>query len=164
MRARLQALWSGLNPRERMLVGIALALTGLLLFWLFVYRPISHYPTSQKRAYERAVLDLKLMKKAQSGLRSGLVNPVRPEQLAPEKFQSVLTRTASENGLSITRRQPKGDREVSLWFEGVNSRTLYVWLQKLTKQYNIRVVRAQISRDDPGGVRAMLTFRLEAKS
>ena len=157
-----QNIWNGLNRRERLLVALALGLFALLLFWALIYRPVHQYPARQEQAYKRAVLDLKLMQKAQKQWQAigGQAGPT-PKSLTPDAFRALLTRTAAEKDLAIVRRQPKGDREVSLWFEGVDSTALYGWMSELVNTYNISIARAQINREEPAGVRAMISFRLE---
>ena len=50
----MRKYWDQREPREKVLIGIAVALFVLLFGWLLVLKPLMAYPKAQKRAYEQA--------------------------------------------------------------------------------------------------------------
>lgn len=158
----MMSLWNERNDREKILIGVAAALLALLVLWMFVYTPMSNYPAKQERAYKQAVQDLKIMQKGQTVLQgqSTTVKPVT--MLTAEKYQSTITDAAKDKGLIITRRQPKGYEEITLWLDDVDSKALYAWIDGITSSYNVTLTKAQLYRNDDASVRALVTYKLAA--
>ncbi|MCF6275406.1 MAG: type II secretion system protein M [Robiginitomaculum sp.] len=158
-------LWSQRNDREKILIGVAAALLACLLLWQFLYRPVSNYPAAQERAYKQAVLDLKIMQKGQGIIQNQTnANAAPITKLTEEQFQSTITKAAKAHNLIITRRQPKGLEELTLWFDSVDGKSFYAWVDELTGGYNIALSKAQIYRNDDSSVRVLVTFELADKA
>ena len=159
-------IWNARNDREKVLMGVAAALLALLVLWMFVYTPLSNYPAKQERAYKQAELDLKIMQNGQNDLmgvlqgQSAAVKPVT--MLSAEQYQSTITDAAKTKGLIITRRQPKGYAEITLWLDEVDSKALYAWIDGITSSYNVTLTKAQLYRNDNASVRALVTYKLAA--
>lgn len=157
-------IWNERNDREKALIGVAAALLAGLLLWMFVYTPISNYPAKQERAYKQAELDLKIMQKGREKLMGVLQRQSVADKpitmLTTEQFQSTVTEAAKTHGLVISRRQPKGYEEISLWLEDTNSKALYAWIDGVTSSYNVTLIRAQLYRNDDASIRALVAFKL----
>jgi general secretion pathway protein M len=150
--------WTDRDPREKILIAIALGLALLVLGIQFVLKPAAAYPGAQKLQFEQAERDLKTMKEGQVVLAGPA--PVEKQQLNANQAQVMITQSASQNGLSITRRQPNGDTGLTVWLENADSRVFYGWISELTGEYNVELLSANLGRNDDGTVRAQLTFRL----
>ncbi len=155
-------LWENRNSREKILLTIASVLLGIFLLWQFAYKPLVNWPKAQERALEQAELDLKIMQKGYLILQaqSADSNELEITLLAPTNFQTTITRIAKEHGLTISRRQPGANNELTLWLENARSPAFYAWVDDLTKGYNIKLARAQLNRNDDASVRAQVTFVL----
>ena len=156
------ALWKKSSAREKALVAVAGALLGIFILWQFAYKPLANWPKAQERALQQAELDLKIMQKGQSVLRAQSMSTQDQEitVLAPADFQTTINNIAKDKGLTISRRQPGGDRELTLWLENTKTTAFYAWVDDLTKGYNISLLRAQLNRNDDASVRAQVTFVL----
>jgi len=155
-------LWKNRTSREKALMAVAGALLGVFVLWQFVYKPLVNWPKVQERALQQAELDLKIMQKGQSVLRAQSMSAVNQDVtvLALVDFQTTITNIAKDKGLTISRRQPGGDRELTLWLENTKSTAFYAWVDDVTKGYNISLQRAQLNRNDDSSVRAQVTFVL----
>jgi len=154
----MMKFWTDREPREKTLIAIALGLALLVLFIQFVVKPVSAYPEQQKVKFEQAERDLAVMKDGQAAL-SGPA-PVEKQNLNANQAQVMITQSAGQSGLTITRRQPNGESGLTVWFENADSRAFYGWISELTDTYNVDLLSANLGRNDDGTVRAQLTFRL----
>ena len=163
-------IWEGRSGREKTLLWAAGIFLSMLLLWVFAYKPLSNYPAAQIRALKQAELDLKIMQKGQANLQSILqdlsashvAKPVIKLPIA--QFQSIVTGAAKDQNILISRRQPNGEGELTLWLENTESTAFYAWVNELTGGYNIELTRAQMYRNDDGSIRVMVTFNLVGQS
>ena len=151
-------LWTEREPREKLLIGVALGLAAILCLLQFAVKPLSAYPGEQKLKFEQAERDLDIMKKGQVALAGPA--PETKQEINANQAQVMITQTASQSGLTITRRQPNGETGLTVWLENADSRTFYGWVSGLTGSYNVELLSANVGRNDDGTVRAQLTFRL----
>ena len=151
-------LWTERQPREKLLIGIAAGLVLLLIAAQFIVKPLSAYPGSQKRLLDQAQRDLTVMKEGKIAL-SGATPQIK-ESLESGEAQSMITNSAGQKGLTISRRQPNGDSGLTVWLERADSKLLYSWISGLTGRYSISLLGANLNRNDDGTVRAQLTFKM----
>ena len=150
--------WTEREPRERLLIAVALGLLALVIGLQFVLKPLMAYPDAQKLKLDQAERDLVVMKEGRVAL-SGPA-PVEKQIINANQAQTMITNSAQDNGLTIARRQPNGDTGLTVWIEDAESKLLYRWLDDITSQYNVGLLGANVNRNDGGSVRAQLTFRL----
>lgn len=154
----MMSFWQNLAGREKVLVGIAGALFALVVGWFMILQPLMGYPGAQKRAYERAESNLEILRTGQAVLAGHTQTTKTTLSLTEAQFR--ITKSAADQGLSISRRQPNGEDGLSLWFESVESPRIYAWLESLTRDYNITLVRVNVNRNNDGTVRAQITFKM----
>ena len=152
----MKQYWAHLGEREKLLISMALGLVFLLLAWQFIAKPIANFPGNQKQAFETAQSDLKFMRASEPILAMPIAEP--KINIAAGELQSIVTKIALSKDLPISRRQPKGDDELTLWLEDVLSVNFYDWALELTKNYNIVLQRVSINRNDDGTIRAQIDF------
>jgi len=155
-------LWKNRSGRERLLIAVAGTLLGIFILWQFAYKPLANWPKAQERALQQAELDLKIMQKGQLVLQAQSVSiqDLDITVLASVDFQTTITSIAKDKGLTISRRQPGRNRELTVWLENTKTTAFYAWVDDLTKGYNISLLRAQLNRNDDASVRAQATFVL----
>lgn len=74
---------------------------------------------------------------------------------------TTVTTSAQQSGLALQRFEPSGERGMRVWLEDVPFTTLAAWLEKLDRQYGIKVDQASIDRGQtPGLVTARLTLKI----
>lgn len=156
----MKTWWSGLNLRERWLIGGAAILTGLILIWQGILVPTG-------RAHERATLELETANLKLERLLEGyaqkrmsgdlLASPVNGQViLSADAFKGAVTRDAAEKGLSIARLQGVGETSVSVVFERVQPEQLFYWLQSVETEFGGRVSRMTLEQAGEGRVRASI--------
>ena len=155
----MNSFWARQNPREKTLILIALVLALIVIGGQFVVKPLKNFPAQQKKNYEQAQSDLIFMR--QSKVVLGKKQTDAKTKLTPDDLQSVITRTALENDLQITRRQPNDKGQITLWLENATSVGVYTWVEALTSHYNIALWRTNINRNDDGTVSVQITFGVE---
>ncbi|KPQ01616.1 type II secretion system protein GspM [Marinobacter sp. HL-58] len=83
---------------------------------------------------------------------------------APEDgraLMSLVTRSASEAGLSLQRFEPSGDNAIRVWLDGVPFTEVASWLEQLNTGHGVQIDQASMDRrDDPGMVSVRLTLKI----
>jgi len=158
-------IWKNRSGREKALVVVATGLLGFFLLWQFAFKPLVNWPKAQERALKQAELDLQIMQRGQLALQVQSLDSTNATitVLVPSDFQTTITKLAQDKGLTISRRQPGGEGELTLWLENTTSTAFYGWVDDLTNSYNVSLVRAQLNRNDNANIRAQVTFVLGEK-
>jgi type II secretory pathway component PulM len=155
----MSSFWARQNSREKILILIAFALALVVLGGQFVVKPLKNFPAQQKKNYEKAQSDLIFMRQSKAVLSKKQTGT--KAKLMQDDLQSVITRTALDNDLKITRRQPNDKGQITLWLENATSVGVYTWVETLTSGYNITLWRTNINRNDDGTVSVQITFGVE---
>lgn len=145
--AALQGLrdrWSGLQERERYLVGTAIVLVAIALTWMVAIKP-----ALEQLRQAPAKLDAL---DAQTQAMQRLAGEVRDLRAAPQvksaQSQAAL-RAASERLAPKARLSVQGERAV-LTLDGVDGESLRAWLSEVRSGARARPVEAQLSRGANG--------------
>ncbi|MEO1641954.1 MAG: type II secretion system protein GspM [Pseudomonadota bacterium] len=154
----MSAWWSGLNARERVLIGVAVGLSLILVLWLAVITPTVRAKATAKADVETASATLDRLldgyaKKRMAG-ELGAVSLPGQVSLSPDAFRGAVTRDAAEKGLSISRLQGDDGQSFSLVFERVQPQQLFYWLQAVETNFGGRVSRMTLEQAGEGTVRA----------
>jgi general secretion pathway protein M len=157
--APLQAAFARLAPRERRLVVAgALALLLTLLFVL-VWEPLVQHHRRQTLALEesRALAHrLELIGAEVAALRGGQPKVDRSASLLATVDRAARSGTL---GVSPSRLQPEGQREVRVWLDEVVFENLLQWIDELANRHGVVVQTLDVERSDsPGRVNARLTL------
>ena len=156
----MRKYWANLSGREKGLVSIAAAILLVLMLGQFIIKPLVKFGPQQQKLYQKAQANLEIMRSGQAVL-SG--TPVASKSnLQAARLMVEVTKTAAQNGLEISRRQPNGDTGISLWFEKAQSPKFYQWLDELTTQHNVTLLRANINRNNDGTIQVQVTLKLGA--
>jgi general secretion pathway protein M len=131
MIAALKNWWAGLAPRERVLVGIAGALTFAVLLWLLL-RPIAAYMSGLGEAHRVAVeraarVDTKVALIKKAGDR-----PVGASHAGP--LDQWLAQSATDTGLTLDRNEPRGGDAATIAISSARAPALIGWLAGLEGQ------------------------------
>ena len=148
--------WSGMAPRERLLIAVAGALTAVILFWQFVF-----VPTINARAEARASLgdadralaqiqEAYMRKRAQGSAQSSVAGA---DAVSIEAFKAAITGSAGDVGLAIARLQGNDARSVRLVFENADPRLVFVWLEDVQAKHSAQVTRFNMEQAGGGLVR-----------
>ena len=147
------------EPREQWLIVIAAALSVALAAYYGLARPAYDYYERSAQSFDQAQRDLlyvqnsikeaAALKAAQSGEAQTARGPVR----------STVSQSAIQKGLAISRLQPEGDNQTTVWLDRASPQLLHVWIIELERERGVHVIDATITAAEPGAmVPAKLTF------
>lgn len=158
----MNTYWQSREPREKVLILIALSLLLALLLWQFVLRPLHVYPAEQYAATQRAQRTLAAIETINiSAPKDTLSDTV---QYSAEDARAFITQSALKDGLRITRRQPDGDVAMTVWLDQADPRGFYSWIRAVTQGTNIEVQTVNLSRNSDIGLRTQILFSFGEKT
>ena len=140
------------TPRERGLILAAILLLGVFAVWQFGIRPVLAQKTAAMQNQQMALRDLDIVQRGLPSLSSA------PQSAkAPFDRAAVISEARNAN-VAISRVQPAPDDGLQVWFEDTEAPNIYRMLSQLTSQYNVTIVRVQMTRRDTGRVSAQVTL------
>ncbi|GAK33155.1 hypothetical protein JCM17846_19380 [Iodidimonas nitroreducens] len=162
----MKSWWMDLSGRERRLLQGAALILLILGGWQFILRPLLDYRAEQMAVRQSALTTLEEIE----GLAADvLALRARQKSMAPlagkgnataDPVRSIISRTASEKGLSMTRLMPEEDGGVTIWFDQISSPQLFSWIADLQTEHGIRVMRASLSDNrEQAGIRAQIRLQ-----
>lgn len=148
----LTSWWRSREPRERLLVALAVVLSLVLGVYQFAWKPAEQFRLRAERAYETALVDNMLVHQAtRHGVADGQAETSR------EPLQTVLTTSAGLYGLTISRLRPAENDGMNLWLDSASPQLLYAWLSELEVRHGVRVGKAALrTTPESGAVSANL--------
>ncbi len=155
MSESLKFWWNARAPRERILLGVMLALIAGIILWLGIYRPVESALREAILAnYEAAERHADVVRKV------GLLRDDRAPSTASSSLpvEQIVGQSAGEVGFTLERVQAQGADRVDIAIASARSSALMGWIASLEAQ-GVAVERAMISPS--GGTRtvsAQITF------
>jgi len=150
------SLWRNLSDRERALIWAAVAIFGAFFAYLLIVAPLTDWRAAQYHALERAEGLYELVEEAAA--RSAAAAPAASDTETP--VRNAVSQTASSAGVNLifVNVQPSGAVEATASL--VEPANLYAWLQAMQQTYDVRVISADIAREqtETSLVRAQLTL------
>ena len=138
--------WNTREPRERVLISVALGLSLVLAIYLCLWTPALSFQAKAKRDYANAQSDLSLVQQSVHSF-AGAANT----NVSQAPLQSVVVDVAGVYGLTISRIEPAADGGLNLWFEGEDPNSLFAWLSDLHANHSVYVGKASMRTVQDGG-------------
>lgn len=144
--ARTQAVerWQALGERERLALGIAAALLGLLLAWSLLVGPALRSLRTAPAELDRLDAQLQQMRAQAQEAQALSTAPAVP----PEQAQAALAASVEHLG-AAARLQQSGERSV-VTLNGLAPEALQAWLAEVRSAARARPVEAQLTRGPKG--------------
>lgn len=157
MSARLKVLWLARTPRERWLLGVMLALVGLVLVWLLILQPLSDMLSAARQRHGEAVAALAEARSQAAAI--GLLERNRPAPFAGS-IDTAVAAAASEAGFQLSGLQAEGQGRVSLAIGAAKPEALFGWIGALEAQgYIVQTLTATSNPDRTLSARIVLRAR-----
>lgn len=151
----MMPFWTSRSPRERLLIFAAAAIFGLLLLSTSVVRPLRAAHLEAKTKLLEASSTLELVDQAALSVRAEA--KARPRSTDAE-FRTGLVELARRRGIEISRLQTREDGNIVLQIEAAPAPLIFAWLVETEQRFNAKPVRANMSEDGAGTVRASVEF------
>ncbi|MEO1407024.1 MAG: type II secretion system protein GspM [Pseudomonadota bacterium] len=150
--------WETREPRERLLLSIAALLTLLVLGYLLVISPLSSAREDAGRALASAQADRAIEERGIAAIGSA---DASSSGAAPDvdDFRTMVTRSAREAGLSLSRVQRGSDGTIQLRFDDAEPPRLFAWLATIESEPGGEIVAASISARNDERIEAVIELR-----
>ena len=135
----MSAWWEARSARERLLLGIMVALLALLLVWLIVVRPLADALDAARQRHGAAVVAL-----AEARART----PAMAGPAAAEPADAIVARTASEAGFTGARIARQGAAGATVAVDAARPQALFGWVAAMERHgLVVERLRAQANQD-----------------
>lgn len=164
MKDSLMKYWSGLEPRERVVLTVGAALVGLLLFYQFLWAPWHKAINYMEAALIDHRKNLVWIQQQSSLLdESGDYVGVEKVRGAEESLMSVIEKSAGTTGVrdAIQQLSPRqNNTQVSVVLEEVSFNKWVRWIDTLQSVYGVSVnqLSAERENDKPDVAEIRVTF------
>jgi general secretion pathway protein M len=131
MIASLKLWWQALAPRERVLIGVAVALAAAVLIWLLL-RPVAVYMSGLDETHMAAV-----ERAARAEAKASLVKGAARTTVAPGNTGTLdqwLAQSAGDTGLTLDRNEARGGGAAMIAVSSARAPALIAWLAALEGQ------------------------------
>jgi len=147
-----------LGVRERILTDLTAFLILLGLVYLALWRPIVSWSQAQQQRYEQKEALLEWMQLHSAEARQQNQNNTQPAS-GNGSLLTVVSNTAREEGVQLTRFQPEGNGGVSVVLQNQNFDLIVRWLGNLQSQHNVQIRQISVDRQEAlGSVNVRINF------
>ncbi|MEM6648678.1 MAG: type II secretion system protein GspM [Pseudomonadota bacterium] len=151
MKSFFSAQWDAMNPRERLLISVAVGLITILLILVIVIRPALSFQQSQRDAFDRAFETALVVQRAVAAGKAA-------QNDDDSSLRSILTSTATQNGIVINRINVQ-EGAIDLSVANTTIARLYGWLDRLERDQNVYVQEGSLRPSNDGlAITARLTM------
>lgn len=146
------------EPNERVIIAVVVSLILAVLVWTLLWQPIAGWSSAaQKKHQEEQSLNDWLLANEQR-MRATADDPKEPRSAA-EGLLTIVSRTAEQSGLKLTRFQPESNG-VSVVLQKQTFNDVLRWLNLLEANEQVLVVQASVDADTLSGrVNARFSLR-----
>ena len=155
MMAMVEPYWQRLSVREQGLVMAAGVLLACVALWLGVAQPMLAWRDAARAAYAGNAAD-------QYEITAGIARYQALQAYETggtaerEPVRSVVAGSANRAGIVLSRVLPDEAGRLNIWIEGVDPARLMQWLETLSRDHGVIVVRAGLERSGEDLLRAQL--------
>ncbi|WP_439634117.1 type II secretion system protein GspM [Glycocaulis sp.] len=152
----LKSRWQRLSVREQGLLIMAGVLSMACLVWFGAFQPALSWRESARTAYVAAAGDYRQIGAGTARL-AALTASGADTVLEREPVRSVVAGSASRAGIVLSRVLPDDAGRLNIWIDSADGPRLMGWLETLSRDHGVIVVRAGIEQAGRGGeLRAQL--------
>lgn len=151
-----QQRWLELEVREQKLLGTAVVVFFITLVYFGAIKPLHDGLERVQQQVLSKRNELNFVKQAASQL---VTLKGQNNDASSSGFSAVVSRSAMEAGLIITRIQPQGQR-LLVQLENVDFNDLIGWLGQLVQKQRINVDSLEVRRTDMNGMVAVQRLQL----
>lgn len=151
----MSEFWTSRTPRERLLIGAAVFLAGLLLTQFGIVSPLRAANADARLGLEAASRQLDVV--STEVTRNGPA-VYTATKASDQDLRTGLLTIATARGLAVSRLQASDDGRLILQFDSASPTLIYAWLADTEQAYGAAPDRATLFAEDGGVVRASFEF------
>jgi len=154
-----------LSKNELKLIKYGGLIVFIVLFWTFVYKPLTASLKQKNKRLELLSVQYKDMQASKYLLAQQQQKATKFHRDLNKPFISWIDEQLEKNTLSnfVTRLEPKDNQTLILTFESVTFDDLALWLQNLEQNYQISIAEADINLTDRSNGLCNARITLEEK-
>lgn len=146
------------DPNERMIILAVVLLIGAVLIWTLLWQPVSDWSAQSQENHQREQTLNDWLVANESRARASAGDETAP-RTAAEGLLTIVSRTAEQSGLKLTRFQPESNG-VSVVLQKQAFNDVLRWLNLLENDEQVLVVQASVDADTLSGrVNARFSLR-----
>ncbi len=146
----LKYWWQDRSQRERRLLGVLIAISGLVLFWLLIVQPLFAVRDASERRYTQSLLDLRDARASAAAITAATA----PNQSVAE----TVNRSAEATGITFASAAPDSDGGLSITIESIRTIVLFDWFAALDRDAGLRPYRMSLQRNADATISAQIAF------
>ena len=146
-----------LSLREKILVGVMMALIAVFIIFQFIIMPLTRFHNSAQQAQIKAQADRAYTEQNISRLQAGGTGA---QPGTPFSRGALVTASRASGIENLSRIQPQPNGDIKVWLDNVSAPALFSFLQRVERQYITRVTGAQITRRDADLVSAQISLSM----
>jgi len=146
------------EPNERLIIALVIALVIAVLLWTLLWQPLAGWSAAAQAKHEReqTLNDWLVVNEKRA---RDTINDQSPRQRGAEGLLTIVSRTAEQSGLKLTRFQPESNG-VSVVLQKQAFNDVLNWLNLLESREQVLVVQASVDADTLSGrVNARFSLR-----
>jgi general secretion pathway protein M len=160
----IKKYWTGLQPRERLVLAIGGIVVSLILMYALLVQPWHKALNHMEAALPGLRTNLIWMRQQSQAMKTGSIKQSAPKlQGQGQSLLSVVEQTAKRAKVSKAIQQmtpAQNSTEVRVVLDGVNFNQWLRWVDELYKRYgvDIKQVTAERDEDEPNIAEIRVTF------
>lgn len=142
--------WASITPREQYLTMASATVIAIAILYWGIWTPLVDQVGESKKQLTRAEATLNWTQdKATLLLESGVAKP----QSKGGNLRQIVNSSARRSGITFSRIVNKSDN-LEVWINDVDFDSFVEWLAKLSNQYDVAVLSADLTKSErPGYVK-----------
>ncbi|WP_455199545.1 type II secretion system protein GspM [Kaarinaea lacus] len=161
----IQRWLAGLEQRERRLVISGAVLTGIMLLYLIIWKPLAGSVDDLRVSTRDQQTTLIWMKQAAGEIRKLRGSSVRAKPASGQSLLTLVDTTAKAGklGNSVKRIQPDGEQKVRVWMEDASFDDVVRWLVLLETRHGVAIESSVFEvKENAGSVDVRLVLEAPA--
>lgn len=151
--------WFERDDRERTLLSVMGIMIVLFLLYFLLYLPLKQHRTQLQYQYQAALSDAAIVESAILEASRIKENDSQRLVTSDADIRQVISQSAQQLGLTLTRLQPDQTSGLNVWVDSVETVVFYKWVLELQKKHGIYVARASLNNDNNGLIRVQLLLK-----
>ncbi|PCJ49383.1 MAG: hypothetical protein COA74_05860 [Gammaproteobacteria bacterium] len=155
----LKDKYQSLDAREQKILAAGILVVSIFILYTLIFKPMNDSISHLEKSNASNQQLLAWMAKSVASIK-GTSSGNNVNKRKGRSLNVIINTTASSAQISISRSQPRDNKQYQIWLDKAMFKDLLLWLNILHKDYGIYVNSINLSVTDiKGQVRVNLTFQ-----